>query len=57
VVNKEKPNLLVIVGNKVYRYVNGKREPECVIMDFSVGVKYLLEHLEWYRENGMQDEN
>lgn len=53
-----KPILLCIIGNKVYRYVNGIREKEFAEMNLSapITIKAILNDLESFRKYGFSEE-
>lgn len=49
-----KPNLVLVVGNKLHRYVNGKYSESCMF-DKSVNIRQIKEDIEYFRQNGLGD--
>lgn len=47
-----KPNLVVIVGNKLHRYVNGKHVQSCMF-DPKANIRQLRDDIEHFRQNGV----
>jgi hypothetical protein len=50
-----KPNLVLIIGDKAVRYVNGKAE-QVVQIDLTVGTKAIQRDIEYFRVNGLEFE-
>jgi hypothetical protein len=47
-----KPNLVLIIGDRAIRYVNGKQD-QIVQIDFSVGTRNVQRDIEHFRVNGV----
>lgn len=51
----QKPNLLLIIGNRVIRYVNGKAEQEAEL-DTDVNNNIKIKHLNYFLYHGLDFE-
>jgi hypothetical protein len=51
-----KPNLVLIEGTKATRYVNGKVN-QVVNIDYSVGIRNVMQDIEYFRQNGVEIED